>query len=58
MTTTEDKIDALLRSVEALKKVQLESQQDVCCKLSQLESDVTASQDSVVQCICIRMKCK
>ena len=56
MATPEDKIDSLLRSVEALKKAQQESQEEVSRKLSQLESDVMASQDSAAQRICKKMK--
>ena len=49
MTTTEEKLDALLRSVESLKRTQDHNQEAMSVKLSRLESDVKASQEDAAQ---------
>ena len=56
MATTDDKIDALLRSVDALKQLQKENQEAMARKLSQLENEVAAGQDSAAQRACKKMK--
>ena len=56
MATTDDKIDALLRSVDALKQSQKENQEEMARKLSQLESEVAAGQDSAAQRACKKMR--
>ena len=52
MATTDDKIDALLRSVDALKQAQKDSQEEMARKLGQLESEVAAGQDNAAQRAC------
>ena len=56
MATTEEKLDALLRSVESLKKAQNESQEAMSRKLSQLETDVAARHEESTQRLIKRMK--
>ena len=56
MSTTDDKIDALLRSVDALKQSQQENQEEMARKLSQLESEVAAGQDSAARRACKKMR--
>ena len=58
MATMEHKVNALLCFVEALKKRAAKNKEKVSCKLSQLESDVVASQDSTTQHICKKLKWK
>ena len=55
MAKTDDKIDALLHSVDALKQSQKENQEWMASKLSQLESEVTAGQDRAAQRACKKM---
>ena len=56
MTTTEEKLDALLRSVESLKRAQDENQEEMSRKLSCLESDVKASQEDATQCLAKKIR--
>ena len=49
MTTTDEKIDALLRSVESLRRSQDENQEEMSRKLLQLENDVRTSQEDASQ---------
>ena len=49
MATTKEKIDVLLRSVEALQRSQTENQEEMARKLSQLKSEVTDAQDEAMQ---------
>ena len=56
MATTEEKLDALLRSVEALKKSQDENQEATSLKLSQLEADVAAGHEESTERLVKRMR--
>ena len=49
MTTMEEKLNALLCSVESLKQAQGENQEEMSRKLSCLESNVKASQEDTAQ---------
>ena len=53
---TDEKINALLRSVESLKQTQAEKLDKMTQKLSKLETDVVASRDDVVQRVAKRKK--
>ena len=56
MTTTDKKIDTLLRSIEALQELQARNQVEMTQKSGQLESEVTASQDEPAQRVVKRMR--
>ena len=58
MATTEEKIDALLRSVESLRQAQDVNREEMSRKLAQLEGDVRTSQDDATQRVFKRMKRK
>ena len=56
MKTTEEKIDALLRSVESLRQAQNVNRDEMLRKQAQLESNVRTSQDDANQRVIKRMK--
>ena len=53
---TEEKLDALLKSVESLKKDQSEGQQDLRKRLEHLEREVASGQEDATQRVVKRLK--
>ena len=56
MATVEDKLDALLTSMNALKQAQNDSQREVAQQMEQLESDVVRNQEGMAQRLLKRLK--
>ena len=53
---TEEKLDALLKSVEALKQEQLDGQRDLRKRLEHLEKEVSSGQEEATQRVVKRLK--
>ena len=49
MSTTEEKLDSLLKAVSDLKDSQQDSQRDLYTKLKKLEKDVAAAQQDATE---------